>query len=48
MNENNELYGDRINNYSKGNEWIWNDVLNDIISIVPYFSGKIGYIVEYE
>lgn len=30
------------------NRWIWNDVPNDIISIVPYFKGKLGYIIEYE
>ena len=33
---------------SKVGDWVWNDVPNDIISIVPYYSGKIGYIVEYE
>ncbi|MGN1377889.1 MAG: zinc-ribbon domain-containing protein [Dorea sp.] len=34
--------------YENENRWTWNDVPNDIISVVPYFSGKIGYIVEYE
>lgn len=29
-------------------DWVWNDVPNDIISVVPYYSGRIGYIVEYE
>ena len=33
---------------SKVGDWVWNDVPNDIISVVPYYSGKIGYIVEYE
>lgn len=34
--------------YSGEGRWIWNDVPNDIISVAPYYAGKIGYIVEYE
>lgn len=34
--------------YDNGERWMWNDVPDDIIGAVPYFSGKIGYIVEYE
>lgn len=35
--------------YSSSRErWVWNDVPDDMISIVPEYSGKIGYIVEYE
>lgn len=29
-------------------EWVWNDVPNDVISVAPYYAGKMGYICEYE
>ena len=32
----------------KENRFVWNDIPDDVIGIVPYFSGKLGYIVEYE
>ncbi len=35
--------------YFSGEErWVWNDIPDDILKVVPYYSGKIGYIVEYE
>lgn len=78
VNENNELYGEKLNDssywayrvwmgnepsfvdgeiqescmdiyyYSKESRWGWNDVPDDIIEIAPFFSGRIGYIVEYD
>lgn len=33
---------------SDENRWIWNDIPNDLIAIAPYYSGRVGYIVEYE
>ena len=45
--QNEEEYID-ICYYSKEKRWVWNDVPDDIIAVVPYYSGKIGYIVEYE
>lgn len=42
-----EMYLDILYHESSG-KWVWNDAPNDILSIVPSFSGKIGYICEYE
>lgn len=28
--------------------WVWNDAPNDIIEIVPYYSGTVGYVCEYD
>lgn len=28
--------------------WVWNDVANDLVSETPSYSGKMGYICEYE
>ena len=30
------------------NQWVWNDTPDDLLSIVPYYSGKIAYIIEIE
>lgn len=34
--------------YSKENRWVWNDTPDDLISLLPSYSGKIAYIVEIE
>ncbi len=33
--------------YAAEGRWVLNDTPNDIISVVPSFSGKLGYIIEY-
>lgn len=33
---------------SKEGRWVWNDVPNDLITVVEYYSGTVGYICEYE
>ena len=34
--------------YSQTGQWVWNDVTDDILSYAPFYSGILGYIVEYE
>ncbi len=34
--------------YKNVGKWVWNDVPNNILSAVPTYAGKIGYICEYE
>lgn len=33
---------------SKYESWLWNDVPDDVVSIVPSYSGYLGFIIEYE
>ena len=33
---------------SKEGRWVWNDVPNDLIAVVEFYSGTVGYICEYE
>ena len=42
-----EAYVD-IYYYQKEGRWVWDDVPDDIISVVPSYSGKLGYIIEFE
>lgn len=42
-----EQYLDMIYIRSK-DQYLWNDAPNDLLKIVPDYSGKIGYICEYE
>lgn len=34
--------------YKKSGRWTWNDAPEDILSVVPEFSGRVGYICEYD
>lgn len=42
-----EAYLDIFYHENSG-RWIWNDVPDDIVSIVWEFSGRLGYIIEYD
>lgn len=42
-----ELYVEMFYSSSLG-RWVWNDCADDVIGIVPSYSGKVGYIIEYE
>ena len=42
-----EQYLDIFYHQNSG-KWVWNDVPDDILAAVPSFSGKLGYICEYE
>lgn len=33
---------------SSARGWVWNDVPDDLVGAVSYYSGKVGYIIEYE
>lgn len=45
MNDLDELYVEMF--YSSSQEqWVWNDVPDDILALVPHFEGKVAYIVE--
>ncbi len=34
--------------YEDEDDWVWNDVPNDVLTTAPYYAGKMGYICEYE
>ena len=42
-----ELYVEIFYSSSMG-RWGWTDCADDVIGIVPSYSGKVGYIIEYE
>lgn len=34
--------------FDKTGEWVLNDIPDDILKVAPYYSGKLGYICEFE
>lgn len=32
----------------ESDEWVWNDVPDNVLAVGPYYAGRIGYICEYE
>ncbi|HIR26524.1 MAG TPA: C-type lectin domain-containing protein [Candidatus Choladousia intestinigallinarum] len=34
--------------YSEENRWVWNDIPDNILDVMPTYAGTIGFICEYE